>query len=57
MVQKAGPIKDVRIPLGKEDNKPKGFAYLEMEDHITYEVFELFKALSTLSLSIVLFVL
>lgn len=35
---KCGPIKTVRLPLEKDTNKPRGFAYLEVEDHVTYEV-------------------
>ena len=35
---KCGTIKSVRIPTGKEDNKPRGFAYLEVDEHKTYEV-------------------
>lgn len=35
---KCGTIKSIRIPVGKEDNKPRGFAYLEVEEHVTYEV-------------------
>jgi len=34
---KCGAIKNVRIPVGKEDNKPRGFVYLEVEEHVTYE--------------------
>merc|ERR1712071_24603 len=34
---KCGTIKSVRIPTGKEDNKPRGFAYLEVDEHKTYE--------------------
>merc|ERR1712071_570218 len=30
-------IKNVRLPVGKEDNSPRGFAYIEVEDNVTYE--------------------
>jgi RNA recognition motif-containing protein len=35
---KCGYIKEVRVPLSKEDNSSRGFAYLEVEDNVTYEV-------------------
>lgn len=35
---KCGPIKNVRIPLEKETNQPRGFGYIEVEEHVTYEV-------------------
>jgi len=34
---KCGKIKNVRLPVGKEDNSPRGFAYIEVEDNVTYE--------------------
>lgn len=35
---KCGPVKSVRIPVDKTTNQPRGFGYLEVEDHVTYEV-------------------
>ena len=35
---KAGVPKSVRIPLKKEDNSPRGIAYIEFEDSVAYEV-------------------
>ena len=35
---KCGTIKNVRIPLEKETNQPRGFGYIEVEEHVTYEV-------------------
>ena len=42
---KCGFIKEVRVPLSKEDNSSRGFAYLEVEDNVTYEVCSLLKVL------------
>lgn len=35
---KIGKIRDVRIPLDKQTNKCRGFAYVELLDQTTYEV-------------------
>lgn len=35
---KCGVIKNVRIPLEKTTNEPRGFGYIEVEEHVTYEV-------------------
>lgn len=35
---KCGPIKNVRIPIDKGTNQPRGFGYIEVEEHVTYEV-------------------
>jgi len=34
---KCGYIKEVRVPRSKEDNSPRGFAYLEVDDSTVYE--------------------
>lgn len=34
---KCGAIKNVRIPLEKITNQPRGFGYIEVEEHVTYE--------------------
>lgn len=35
---KCGQIKNVRIPIDKGTNQPRGFGYIEVEEHVTYEV-------------------
>lgn len=35
---KCGPIKNVRIPMDKATNQPRGFGYIEVDEHVTYEV-------------------
>lgn len=35
---KCGTIKNVRLPLEKGTNQPRGFGYIEVEEHVTYEV-------------------
>ncbi len=35
---KCGTIKNVRLPLEKVTNQPRGFGYIEVEEHVTYEV-------------------
>ena len=35
---KCGTIKNVRIPMDKETNNPRGFGYIEVDEHVTYEV-------------------
>ena len=37
---KCGAIKNVRIPLDKATNQSRGFGYIEVEEHVTYEVFQ-----------------
>ncbi|XP_050306264.1 nucleolin-like [Anthonomus grandis grandis] len=35
--QKAGGIVHIRIPTDQKTNKPRGFAYLELKDEVSYE--------------------
>lgn len=36
--QKCGIVKHIRIPVDKNSNKPRGFAYIELENTETYQV-------------------
>lgn len=36
--EKCGSVKHIRIPTEKGSNKPRGFAYVEVENEETYQV-------------------